>query len=165
MEKSQLMEYLSAVCDAENALYACNEAIAQLQNKLQTIHVPFNHPIEPERQAPQVRHVKEKEVKGGCAIMVVGAIIGVFIGTAVTMDSGDAATMALSTFVIGPLVGALLPIGILQLSAKLMRNGSKHMHQQFQAQIMNMNAPCESTRDNWRCMSVPRRSPKLHDRR
>ena len=31
MDKSSLMEYLSVVCDAENALYACDEAINSLQ--------------------------------------------------------------------------------------------------------------------------------------
>lgn len=45
MEKGQLMEYLSAVCDAENALYACNEAIAQLQAKLQKTHPVYKRPV------------------------------------------------------------------------------------------------------------------------
>lgn len=111
MDKSQLMEYLSAVCDAENALYACDEAIAQLQAKLQTIVIPFGCPVEPEKQAPHARYVKEKEVKGGCAIKVVGAVISFLI--VVTATHG-----ALGPTLLAILIGALLPYYILKSSAQ-----------------------------------------------
>ncbi len=35
MEKGELLEYLAAVCDAENAIYACDEAITALQQQEQ----------------------------------------------------------------------------------------------------------------------------------
>ena len=112
MDKSQLMEYLSAVCDAENALYACNEAIEQLQTKLQTIVIPFGCPVKPEKQAPHARYVEKKEVKGGCVIMVVGAVVSFFI-------VGTATQNGMAAIRFGIPIGAILPYGILRLATKL----------------------------------------------
>lgn len=119
MNREQLMEYLGAVCDAENALYACNEAIGQLNWKLQQVFMP-NPPCMPEKAAPDVPHVEEHKVKGSCAIMVVGAVAGLVIGLEIStnMESFSVGLGFVLTFLIGPLVGAFLPMGILELCAK-----------------------------------------------
>lgn len=46
MEKQLLMEYLSTVCDAENAIYSCDEAISALQ-KQKTNFPQIQQPIPP----------------------------------------------------------------------------------------------------------------------
>lgn len=117
------MEYMGAVYDAENALYACNEAIAELEERrVQTQEIQCARPVEPKKAAPEVfrREVTEKEIKGTGAIRAVGAVVGLILGwmiATVTQDENGYVPLVSAVFIC-PLLGAFLPVALMKLNAR-----------------------------------------------
>lgn len=79
MEKADLLEYLKAVCDAEEAAYACEETIEALNGELQKSNYATNPPSMPQRTPPELVYPKESGKGCGCLLSVIFGILGVII--------------------------------------------------------------------------------------
>ena len=80
MEKKDLMQYLSVVCDGESAIYACDEEIAMIRNQQRT----FPRLREPDMPAsPSAEHVyaigKRRDDYTSISIRAIVTIISFFI--------------------------------------------------------------------------------------
>ena len=117
MNKAQLMEYLKVVCDAENAIYACDEAITNLKGRMGIFWKMPEKPREPVLEnvtpvKPRLRTeepVKEIWQDGwGCGTAIVGGLIG-FVLMWVFVEATGGETMWPLWFVPLGVIG--LPIG------------------------------------------------------
>lgn len=80
MTKQELLAYLGAVCDAENAIYSCNEMILAL--KEEKASVP--RAVEPTRPARYVSPASSDELRSGSAVRTgAGTLLGWGVGIAV----------------------------------------------------------------------------------
>lgn len=107
MNKQELLDYLKAVCDAENAIYACNEAQGNLNKELKNCEVATKIE-EPVRPRMPVR--KSVESPGVSKMpMKVGAVIGLIILILCFISDFDPQNVGAMLFVVLlPAIGALI---------------------------------------------------------
>ncbi|MBQ2952804.1 MAG: hypothetical protein IJE07_04545 [Clostridia bacterium] len=94
MDKQQLIEYLDAVCDAESAVQACEDAIAVLEGEKRRLPQPFcpakpTHDAVTRRTEIQWNRERVSGVVGMAGYMYIPVYIAVFIVMANTTGSTD----------------------------------------------------------------------------
>lgn len=84
MTKQELLDYLCAACDVENAIFTCEEVITTLDSSKGEIP----HPIAPSQPARVYNPPQTKSSSDGMEYMVPGSIIGAIIGLIIGIKLG-----------------------------------------------------------------------------
>lgn len=118
MEKASLIEYLRAVCEAEEAVYACEETINALQQELEKERVRASRLQEPQPPTEKTPYQKSFEMLDGDNLLGLGvfflgmivfgilsAIWGWRIGIAIGFVDLGALLLAFFAFPIGGAIG------------------------------------------------------------
>ncbi|MBQ9951347.1 MAG: hypothetical protein IJO98_04320 [Clostridia bacterium] len=117
MNKIQVMEYLKVVCDAENAILACDKAIADLKSRMGIFWKMPDKPVEPQMEVvtpvrPRLtseQPMKEVWQEGwGIGTAIIGGVIG-FIMMWICAEATDGSLGSLWFLLLG-LIG--LPLGV-----------------------------------------------------